>query len=298
MFTTSTIVIYTNLEFNSESTFNQISAVSIDYVFIKKDKKKLKKIIKESGTPSGTIISCFFKGNHKGTFIRDQKKNKNLGFRNAIAIDMVIGESIIHFKIFEGKKIQMAGCKCEDEAIECIRYLWKILTGMTDIGLKINSQTVESDSSGCAEFIIRVVMANIIHKFEFGINRKKLHSFINRQTDYRSMLQTVCGYSADRIVDRFKIPNWFKMKCITIDNEHNFTITETDYCHFLSTLNPTDFKKEQNKIVKMTCLVFYNGVVIVSGIPSLIQTRWENFKTIISSNVQTFETENDPTIPV
>ncbi len=219
------------------------------------------------GIPDGSIITLKLKDKVRGVDLKKRKiepenkdgKKKRNYFRNSVTIVMIIDDKIINFKISRNGKFQMTGCKFDEHAERCVKYIWSYLKN-TDIYQFNNNNS---------HLIVRFVpaMRNIDFDLGFKVNREKLDWYINMKTNYVSLLETSFGYTGVNI----KIPITkpileLKLKQIEYKDDKWSNITYVSYKTYLDTLDEKERLKKLNKKRRNTFLVFHSGKVIFSSI--------------------------------
>lgn len=257
---TTTVIVTTNLELELDWLINVIDITEFDCIYSFKTTKEFQEYIIRQKPPFGTITMVQHKEKLRGFKI---KKKKTKFFRNALSLVMYVGK-LVTVKIPKKGKLQLTGCITEEHTEECIKQLWNIL--------KKHPQSTDTyyltDNTNIFKTIIRTVMTDIVFNIGFDINRQKLDRFMNRHTDFNSLLETSFGYTGVNIKIPFHIdPEKYNVKLLWYDEStsegwHSKYISYNEYIH---TLNSRDRQKELNKSRKNTFLVFHSGTAIMSG---------------------------------
>ena len=252
---TKTIIGYSNLNVKIQDVFNNIETT--DYVVIKKKRGRKKK--KEVVNPNthlkdGDIITLKYQEFLKGVDLKDKGKTNSSGkkkfFRNAITVVMFLDNKLVNFKISENGKFQITGCKSDEQAINTIKLFWnRVSPHYPTLKLKITFLTV---------------MTNIDFNLGFIVNRENLDKYINRMTEYNSLLETSFGYTGVNI--KFPIEEKIDMDLHVIEwNGERWNQSTVLYSNFINTFSDKDRNKILNKKRYNTFLVFHSGNVIMSG---------------------------------
>lgn len=206
----------------------------------------------------GDIVGLYYQ-NHQRGLPQYLKYNKKY-FRNALNIIMMLSDTKkVNFKLSKNGKIQMTGCKEDDDAKECLMLFFE----------KLFQQCPNAITGANVPLIIHyyTVMTNIDFNMGFKINRQKLNVMINKTTEFNSLLETSFGYTGVNI----KIPMYLD-KEILIDklimspsNNYSWEAIKVTFYSFLDEMNDTFRTQEMNKKRYNTFLVFHSGNVIMSG---------------------------------
>lgn len=276
---TKTIIGVSNIECNIENIYKHLRVLEMEkedelkimsMIPFKKQRGRRKKetdvIIEERKKimelliqpKKGDIVGLYYQNNQRG-LPQYLKHNNKRYFRNALNIIMMLSPTKkVNFKLSKNGKIQMTGCKHDDDAQECISLFFE----------KLYHECFEDIvfDGGDIKIYYYTVMTNIDFNMGFRINRQKLNEMINKSTEFNSLLETSFGYTGVNI----KIPMTLD-EDILID-ELNFSIqsqtwinTQISYHEFLNHMNETFRKQESMKKRYNTFLVFHSGNVIMSG---------------------------------
>lgn len=294
---TQTIIGISNLSINIEKLFHKFQVVPYTVIEKRRGRKRKNDIEKKPEIlPDGSIITVKYGDTIRGV---DTKQRKKYGkfFRNALTLVMFIAGKHVNFKISKNGKFQFTGCKDIQHAIECIKYMWaQINTDEYKIQIKLDdSEALYTLKDKNQQFSIQflTVMNNIDFNIGFPINRDKLDVFINSHTDYNSLLETSFGYTGVNI--KIKVHNSpdFEMECISFDKETEKWVNSTIlYSEFVK-LDPV-YRKYKDKPRYNTFLVFYSGVIIMSGFnPKYMKKDYQKFRKLLVENRESIQ-ENIP----
>ena len=279
---TRTYIVSTNLEINIDPLFEHLPVTN--YVISKKRRGRRKKSDEpdpNAGIPSGAIITIKYKNKANVNLLRgvQRKKKSNKNFRNSLTVVMICQGKPVNLKISTNGRVQMTGCKNKEQVIESLTHLWFYIRG---------EPALYSLRHGSAfELMIIPAMRNIDFNLGFLVNRERLSAIIREMPgeEYRSMLEPSFGYTGVNI--KFEVEE--DIVFMNIDRlvfEGDAYRTETlNYSDYLDTLP----EKEQNKkLLKKrynTFLVFYSGMVIMSGITEeLMESTYYRFLEIVDRN--------------
>jgi hypothetical protein len=275
---TKTIIISTNLTVDIEYLFNNLPVVDTQMPFFKK-KEQIMNYIHSCKLQDGDIIYMKYKNKTKGKYITNKTKKKYM--KNSLTIVMYIDNKCINFKLPTQGKIQMTGCKEEEQAFKCIKKLWEYIEKYNENIYSLYLSEQDKLQHKTFQCIFRTVMTNVNFNLGFGINRQLLNLYINKYTKFNSLLETSFGYTGVNI----KIPYTLEFSehiptLSLIDNKWVYGfITQSDY---IQNLSEKEQKKEISKKRNNTFLIFYSGVAIMSGMSlHYMQNIWYDFtKTI------------------
>lgn len=246
-------------------------------------KKKIEQETKNVELKDGSIISLEFEGKIKGVRIKNKKQKKF--FRNSLTVVMFIINKFINFKVCRNGTFQLTGCKTEEHAEKCIKFIWSYMKDNQDV------YSIENDES--PYFLVIPSMRNIDFSLGFLVDREKLNQYINRQNNLHCLLETSFGYTGLNI----KIPlqediTQLQIKKLVFKDE-NWIENYTIYTEFLNTLPEKERKKKEYDRYN-TFLVFQSGKVIHSGISNeYMKKSYYEFIDIINSCYEQIEEKLD-----
>ena len=277
----------------------------------------------------GSIITIKYKDKTRGVDIKEMKKlysNRvskkkkicvNKPFRNSMMIVMKIADKKITLKLPSFGRIQFCGCKDQSHAHLAVKHLFKNIYNIykEDRSVFMTLQEYPSftmekpDSRNIQKFItdpdfknlkykpkvlFHSVMINKDFNLGFVIDRDKLNSFINNNTEYTSLLETSVNTSANI---KIKSDPQFRPPLVEIILDKRWTECTMDYSEYIKNLNKTEYKKEQ-KDKYHTFLMFQSGAIILSS-PYLVEMKmvFEKFVKYVLDNKKFIEeTLVDPCI--
>jgi hypothetical protein len=192
----------------------------------------------------------------------DNKKNDNY-FRNSLTIVMWCGGKLINFKISKNGKFQFTGCKNDNNAHSCLTHIIRYINEASASG---NKKILTIPQSVNMEVIYITVMANINFSLGFCVNKENLDDYVNKNTEYYSLLETNFGYTGVNI--KIPLPNLNDVpitKMIFDRQTNEWTRLKMTYSEYFLTLDDKERTKEKNKTRYNTFLVFQSGNVILSS---------------------------------
>jgi len=274
---TKTFIIMTNIVLNLDKlhTFLPIT----DYVVVPKKrgrKKKIEVIDPNKDIKTGSIITAEYKGVIRGVDLKKKKKKdkkeKNRGkyFRNSVTIIMIINGKKINYKVSRNGKIQMTGCKLDEQAESCVEWFWDYIKDRNDIYDIVKFEGASSkDEMSFFKTMYIPAMRNIDFGVNFCIDRERLDEYVNTSTPYHSLLETSFGYTGVSI----KVP--LKKSIVELDiKQFRYSLEDKEwlptemvkYSDYLKLLPPKDVAKKLKKDRYTTFLVFHSGRIIVSSL--------------------------------
>jgi hypothetical protein len=189
----------------------------------------------------------------------DKKKSKSESyFRNSLTIVMHCEGKFINFKVSKNGKFQFTGCKNDDHAHICLSYIKDYISGIHDkkiLTLPINANL---------EIYYITVMSNINFSLGFCVNKENLDEYVNKNTDYHSLLETTFGYTGVNI--KFNLGKLDDIPIIKMSYKDNEWIKNIiTYREYFKTLDDKEKFKESNKVKFCTFLCFQSGQCIMSS---------------------------------
>jgi TATA-box binding protein (TBP) (component of TFIID and TFIIIB) len=323
---TKTFIVMTNLILDIDRVFNFLPVT--DYILIPKRrgrKKKIEPVDPNINIVSGSIITLEYQNNIRGVDLKKKKKNKDMKkrgnyFRNSFTIVMIIEGKKINYKVSSNGKLQMTGCKHDEQAEQCVKWFWyyikdnndlyhfsntnqmsdkkKILDLDTPLKDKVvgkytkkGSVALKNESDVDVKIIpdtfLKIIfipaMRNIDFSLNFFVDREKLDEYFNTCTDYHSLLETSFGYTGVNIKIPIKkhIQELMLKQIIYKDGEWGKE-SFIPYRDYLCRLPDKDIAKKLKKPRYNTFLVFHSGKTIMSGMEStFMHDEYYEFLNII-----------------
>lgn len=280
---TKTFIIMTNISLNLQKLWEILPIT--EYVIIPKRRGRKKKINitdPNKDIPEGSIITVNLAGKVRGICLKKKKKGNHNYFRNSVTIVMIVNGKTINFKTSRNGKIQMTGCKFDDQAEKCIKYFWELIKDTEEV------YEIPSGQPFRATFI--PAMRNIDFSLGIKIDREKLNDFFNNNTKYYSLLEPSIGYTGVNI----KIPitqaiTSLKLKQIICKDGVWLKHREVTYDYYLRTLKQKEVQKKLEKEKYNTFLIFHSGKVIYSSMcAEFAREAYYDFIDIVKNNYESF----------
>lgn len=276
---TRTVIGVSNINCNIESLYEHLpvktSKNDYNYIPIKKkrgrrrknDENKEKIIEDDVEVEMGDIVGIYYKNNKRG--IMKYLKNGKKYFRNALNVIMMLSKDRkINFKLSKNGKIQMTGCKHDDDPKICLQLFFQKLFEYCRDHIECHDNHLD--------IIYYTVMTNIDFNIGFNINRQKLNNLINQSTEFNSLLETSFGYTGVNIKVPFVLDTDIMIDRLQYyeDGWHSSRLTFMD---FIRTMDDGFKKQELEKKRYNTFLVFHSGNIIMSGMRIDLMTEHYRF---------------------
>ena len=286
---TKTFIVMTNMKIDIKKLFEFLPVT--EYIVVPKRRGRMKKNIIDDpnkGIQDGSIITLDLANNIRGVLLKNKKKKDgkvNDYFRNSITVIMMMDGKKINFKISSNGKFQMTGCKYDNQAENCVKYIWEYIKPNKDI----YSLTETETETFKALFI--PAMRNIDFSLGFILNREKLDEYFNTYTNYYSLLETSIGYTGVNIKIPVKKPiKDLMIKELTYNDNNWISPVFIPYQKYLDTLKPREQQKKIEKERFNTFLVFHSGKVICSSMcEEFAKDTYYEFLEIIRRNYHEFQ---------
>jgi diadenosine tetraphosphate (Ap4A) HIT family hydrolase len=285
---TQTIIAKTNWKINTGELFNQLPIT--DYKVIPKKRGRRPKDEKKPEPQildNGNIITLKLGDKLRGVDLKNKKKKEELKedddekkenrgeikskgkknesyFRNSLTIVMFCEGKLINFKISKNGKFQFTGCKKDNHAHICLDFIKNYIY---DIQKSQNCQKMLSlPLNSNLEVFYITVMANINFSLGFCINKENLDEYVNKNTDYHSLLETTFGYTGVNIKFNIgKLDNIPIIKMVFNSDTNEWENIILNYKEYFQTLDEKEKFKENNKVKFCTFLCFQSGQCIMSS---------------------------------
>lgn len=297
---TMTVIAHTNLIINTDKFYKYIPVT--DYVIVKKKRGRKKKIQPEDPNrhiPVGSVISLTKKRCVRGVVMKPKKKKSKTYFRHSVSVVMVLDQGkMLNVKVSSNGKLQMTGCKTSKHAIEFVKHIYSLMieaeewTGETLFTYKSEYGNIEEDEDTeneeeeqeienpqdmveeepplerrendglCAVF--RVAMKNIDFDIGYKIRRDLLNTYINLNTEFRSIFESSVGTSVNikiKASQRFDT----ELHRLKITSEGECLEDMIPYEEFFDSLSTKEQKDERKKERYHTFLCFASGSIIMSS---------------------------------
>lgn len=259
---TKTFIAMTNLTLDLRKLFVYLPIT--DYVMVPKKrgrKKKCDKIDHNKDILSGSIITLKFEDKIRGVDLkqkRNSEKKTKKWFRNSFTVVISLDNKNINFKVCQNGMFQITGCKTDEHAEQCVKYIWSYI--------KDEKELYNFTRGDSLETLFIPAMRNIDFSLGFLVDREKLARYMSTQTKFHSLLETSFGYTGVNIKIPVKndIQNMEIKKLCYKDDE--WVETTTSYKEYLSLLPEKEQTKRINKQRYNTFLVFQSGKLIMSSL--------------------------------
>jgi len=284
-----------------------------EYTVVPKRRGRKKKTVVEDpnkDVPYGSIITVDYKGELRGTNIKckcckvedeptsrcshcvkqQTKKNKK-GFRNSFTVVIVL-DKLINFKVYKNGTFQMTGCKSLDHAEMCVKTVWNFVK---------SDPEMHSFSFGTSLDVIFIpAMRNIDFSLGFKINRKRLHQYITRETNWHSFWEEDIGqqiYTGVNIqVPSNKKVTEMKLTNIVVPSKEDEWGEKTlvDYMTYVDRIEDTKDKRTKLGAKKdNTFLAFESGNLIMSGCcEEFMRDSYNDFISLIKDAYSEIKEQN------
>lgn len=261
---TKTFISMTNLTLDLRKLFDFLPVT--EYIVVPKRrgrKKKSENVDPNVGIAPGSIITLKFEDKLRGVDLKKKKpklnKRRDKWFRNSFTVVIIMEDKAINFKICQNGMFQITGCKTDEHAENCIKYIWQYIKDTNDLYTFSRGDKLET-------FFIPA-MRNIDFGLGFLVDREKLAMYMSVQTEFHSLLETSFGYTGVNI----KIPvkediSTLEVKKVTYEDDWKEDIVL--YTEYLALLPEKERLKKLKKERYNTFLVFHSGKVIMSSINS------------------------------
>lgn len=259
---TKTFISMTNLTIDLRKLFDFLPVT--DYIVIPKRrgrKKKCDNINPNTNILPGSIITLKFEDKLRGVDLKKKKsqtkKKRNKWFRNSFTVVIIMDNKAINFKICQNGMFQITGCKTDEHAENCVKYIWEYIKDTTGL--------YKFSRGNILETLFVPAMRNIDFGLGFLVDREKLAMYMSVQTEFHSLLETSFGYTGVNI----KIPitediTTLEVKKLIYNN--GWTEEIVSYNDYLNLLPKKEQLKKINKDRYNTFLVFHSGKTIMSSI--------------------------------
>lgn len=284
---TKTIIAVSNLTFNLNLLFNYLPIT--EYVVVKRKrgrKKKIEVIDPNKDIQPGSIISLQNKNNIRGVCIKKKKESKTY-FLNSLTIIMILENGkLINIKKSQNGKLQITGCKDNKHFIEATKYLYKHIKDTEEqVGEQLCFLKFPEENP---RIIFNVVMKNIDFKIGFSIQREKLDTFINDNTNFYSSFEGSVNTGVNIKIES-KHPFDKELDCLEMFSPEESKHYMAPFSEYVRYLDKKDKKKEVVKEKYHTFLVFCSGSVIMSSSGPDMQGVYKKLVRVLLENREHFE---------
>jgi TATA-box binding protein (TBP) (component of TFIID and TFIIIB) len=263
---TETIIGKTNCKININELFAILPVVPYRVIPKKRGRRpKNEKREEPQKLNNGDIITIKMGDNIRGVELKTKKKTSNNNyFRNSLTIVMSCDDKFINFKITKNGKFQFTGCKNDRHSHECLSY---VIAHINACKRETTKKILSLPLNTSFEVIYLTVMANINFSLGFCVNKENLDNYINKETDYYSLLETTFGYTGVNI--KIPLPNLNKVPVtkmvLTNEQTNEWAKHHLTYENYTALLDEKEKQKEVEKNHYNTFLIFQSGNVILSS---------------------------------
>lgn len=259
---TKTFTSLTNITVNLRELYEFLPITPYIVIPKKRGRKKKGEVpVDVNNLKEGSIITLKYKDEFRGVILKPKKKTtKKKWFGNSFTVVMFLDKRIT-FKICQNGTFQMTGCKSDEHAMLCIKYIWNYMKDS-------NTFTYNFDNPEDTNLFSLVIpsLRNISFYLGFKVDREKLKNYMSHNTKYRSILETSFGSTGVNIKfvlneDISKMP----IKKLCSDGE-DWVYEDETYQTYLDIISPKERDKKLGMTRRTTFLVFHSGKVIMSGL--------------------------------
>ena len=173
-------------------------------------------------------------------------------------------------KVCQNGTFQMTGCKNDEHAELCVKYIWKYL--------EQDPSAYTFNRGTQLETLFIPSMRNIDFSVGFIIDREKLNKYMCSQQDFHCLLETSFGYTGVNI----KVPlpqdiRTMKIKKLSFTKEKEWIEEWVTFQQYLDILKPKDRELKLNYQRYVTFLAFHSGCIICSGLTADFMRDTYNF---------------------
>jgi TATA-box binding protein (TBP) (component of TFIID and TFIIIB) len=327
---TKTFIVMTNMTLDIDKLFEFLPTTN--YIVVPKRRGRKKKNEPEDpnkGIASGSIITLEYQNKIRGVDLKKKKKKnkstKKRGnyFRNSVTVVMIMDNKKINFKVSRNGKFQMTGCRRDDHAEKCVKWIWKYIKeskgiwkfegydcdcdSESDIDTDTDSDTEDENGNPIPKPLptprkipdLKAIFIPAMRNIDFGLNflvdREKLDEYFNTSTNYHSLLETSFGYTGVNIkIPIIKPIEELMLKQIECVSGIWVKPVYVQYTDYLKMLPEKDVAKKLKKQRYNTFLVFHSGKVIMSGMEAtFMKNVYYEFLDIIRESYDIIEERLD-----
>lgn len=254
---TTTYIAVVNWKMDYITLFNQLPIVELDtdpLIDVKRSQVSL-------NIPDGSILQLKYKDTYKKVHIRGygQQDDASSGcFSNSVTVVMYIGKIIV-LKMPPKGKIQITGCRNEAQVYKAIHSIWESIEKI----IPHHPEIAEIPAGEVPKVIFSPVMNNINMNLGFNINKRKVHEFLYKETDFHIIPndKKYAGVTAKLVVEGMKELPLVRHRYLN----GKWYESNASWNDYLAMLSAKDRKKEENTDRYQTFLIFHSGKVIQSG---------------------------------
>ena len=246
----------------------------------------------------GKTNICYMYDKHtsKGDVAKKKKKTKKKAtemvvqdtpnmlksFRNSlnILIESDTG-NILTIKVGRLGRLHVTGAKEENDCVQAVKYLVELILSLTEKDILMLSPDLSQIDESRTRVTVRflTIMTNYIWNTHFKIDKEKLNTLLNNQSDFINLYETSFGYTGVNVKREINIDNFVNKIDIPIH------VYDKDTKEWNLHFEKRQTFGKQNKPKHNTFLVFNSGKCIVSGIQEeIMQDDFELFSKFLTSN--------------
>jgi TATA-box binding protein (TBP) (component of TFIID and TFIIIB) len=274
--TTLTIIVYTNTTLDIDKLWSTLSITPYVVVPKKRGRKKKEVVLDPNeGLPDGSIIGVKGRKGVRGVDFG------NGNFKNSVTIVLLIDGKHINFKISEHGKFQFTGCKRQEHAKMCVKYIWENIVGTEGI------YTYVPSSKGKFRATILTVMHNIVFSCGYDIDRELLDIAANSTDEYTSIYAPEMPYTGVNIKTR--LDEYEHIDLPVVEYKKGWRESTIGFKDFFGGM-PVKCRKKIIKERFISFMVFYSGAVIMSGLSMVLMEEYYNrFREFMVNNRSSIE---------
>ena len=291
---TKTVIAVTNLRIDLDVFFRYVPLV--DFTPQEKRRGRKKRINIEIPVhilPFGSVIMVQRRRDFRGTVLKTKSRKNNTYFLHSVTIVMSLhNNKFVNVKVSANGKFQITGCKenhhYEDTILALYQNLVRIQewTGETCYSI---IQDEPSQTSTNVKAVFNTVMQNVDFNIGFPINRQRLDSFINQNTEYCSIFEGSINTEVN-----IKIPvresSDTDLHQIRFDLVDQKIIHEkVPYAFYCDLLKEKERKKETRKERAHSVLLFNSGSLIMSSRGPDMERAYYEFINLLLTHRKVFE---------
>jgi len=314
---TETVIGISNLKINLVNFFNYMPITN--YIPVEKKRGRKRRVqlpLENNSVPEGSIISLEVGPYMRGVAIKKKKKKRETidvsddtqeikkpasFFRHTVTLVMAFSNNkFINIKVYANGKFHMTGCKTDYHFTQSIIYIYELMREaqrwtneeIYSLNDTIDASVIEEtnrDKISVEENELRVIYSTVMENKDFAmgfkINRKKLHRFINGNTDFRSVWEgsLLAGVNIKIVNNNSTCEYATILKYNIIDKEKYVSKENRVEYDFL-------FKKKISDEEKYhTFLVFSSGKVIMSSIGPEMEKMFYKVVNTLLQNKEEFK---------
>jgi TATA-box binding protein (TBP) (component of TFIID and TFIIIB) len=210
---------------------------------------------------NGSVLQVKYKDVYKVVHVRGYGATDiaSIGcFSNSTTILMYVDKLIV-LKVPSEGKIQIAGCRTEQQVHRAIHYIWRHIQRIT----QHHPEILKLPLGEVPKVIFHTAMNNISFKLGFNINKRKVHELLYKDTEFNIIPndKKYAGVTAKLEVTGLKELPLVRHRFI----RGRWYSSQTNWIEYLSMISPKD-RIKKGKVERFhTFLIFHSGRVIQSG---------------------------------